>query len=73
MEASHWKNGQLFDDSPYIHRFTTPNVVPLPTREVVNTGHDDAFDYTPDDVEADKVRALIFDFPRRIVPPDEAA
>lgn len=78
MESPHIKNGQLFDDTPYIHRYDVPNVTPLPFRRVENTGHDETFDHlkcevTADDVETDIVRARIFDFPRRIAPPDEAA
>jgi hypothetical protein len=64
----------LFDDKPYfVHEFKFPNVYELPRRLEANQGHDNTFDFTQDDVEADTVRALIFNLPRRIIPPDEAA
>jgi hypothetical protein len=79
-ELNHWKTDKLFDDTPYIHRYKFPNVIPLPVRVVENTGHDEAFDHlkcdaTQDDIETDQVRAKLFDFPRRLRLPtgDEAA
>lgn len=66
-------NGQqipLFDSKRFIqHRFLLPNVVEFPRHVVENNLHDDFID----DLEAEEVRARVFDFPRRITPPDQVA
>jgi hypothetical protein len=61
---------RLFDHKRYVeHHFILPNVVELRPLPVENTGHDTF----AEDVEADELRAKIFDFPRRLEPPDRAA
>jgi hypothetical protein len=63
----------LFNKDEYRRHFMMPNVIPLPIPLVENTGHDDFADVTLDDLEADILRAKIFDFPRRLPSPPEAA
>jgi hypothetical protein len=61
---------ELFDNKPYVRAgFLLPNVVEFPQHVVENNLHDDFIEQ----LEADEVSARIFDFPRKLTPPDEAA
>jgi hypothetical protein len=60
---------ELFDNKRYVrHHFLLPNVVEFPRHVVENNLHDDFIE----DLEVDALRAKIFDFPRKLTPPDAA-